>query len=678
MNPTTRRSFLISIGAAIPLAGFAAWLRMKFGSRPATGSGLIPESWKSQAGSMPWPSGEPFPCLDYFEPYPAGQPVFERGSQEPSFLHPNGSWVVLPESSGGFEVWDWRQGVPVQSIGGLHRSEHILYPCGEDDLIPGCFAAGGQTWLHGRVWRGGDDGQALMGTGLDGSGTWNQSSPMTISVDPQRAVIHMAGWLGDGSEEGIFELDTESGELKRLGALPVPIQIGGYSTTARLSPDGRWLLAWHTASAGIPKYDRGWWAVWSLADGRCRAYEPCLFNHSSAFSSDGAVAYIPGKAWNWSGQPSGAEAISSPWSSGGMGPAIITVDNGKTELTRKGEGILEIRSALGPNPFRRLVAYPPNNALIAFGPKSDLLLAAPPSGQPWLWNRMAPHRKVPAVIQDEPLTRPGYSAFDYGSVRSLAWSNDGIQIGVGVDSGAIGIFDAAACRIPDGTKGDEDSLGKPIRVLTGITEAVRGLAFIPGGVAALGQNGTVAIWGGGGESPVRTWKAHPARSNSLQASPDGRVLATGSLDGIALWSVAEGKLLGRLGKSHSGVSCLHFDPTGQRVAATYLDGWLTLFDVRNGKVLWEMQAHSDVTSAVAFHPSGNWLVSLGWDGQLKKWDAKTGSAGPAFGSPKASSCLVWSRDGKWLAIGGSHPELWDESLMRVGPGLNFLWNAECT
>ncbi len=582
--------------------------------------------------------------------------------------------MVLPEVSGGFEVWDWNLGLPIRSLGGVHAGEHLAYPCGEEGLLPGCFAPDGKTWLTAKTWRGGDDGQALMGTGMDGSGTWDQSVSMTIQLDPRLAVIHMVG-PGDG----VYEIEAETGDAIRLGDLPSPIRIGEFSASSCLSSDGRWLLVRHPHPTVPERW--GWWAIWSLPEGRCRAY---LFDSDRpagfpGFSVDGATAFISGnQAWAWSGQRSDLTRASYPWSENGFGPSALTVDQGRTQLIRKGEGILEVRRAKGRDLVRRLVAFPPSNELICFSPNSNLLLATPPSGRPWLWNRQAPIRPIPAQIEEGPLQRPGFSALDYGSARSLAWSLDGARVAVGLDGGSIGVYKASAFRRPDGTPDDDASLGKPAQFHLGLNASVRGLAFTPDGLVALAQDGTVAIWRTNEEQPAKTWKAHACRSNSLQVSPDTRIVATGSLDGASLWSIADGTCLRRLGGAHSGVSCLHFDSKGQRLAVTYLDGWLAVFGTNTGKVLWETQAHSEVAAAVAFHPSGEWLVSLGWDSRLCRWNAKTGSATSSHEAPKAAGCLEWSRDGKWLAVGGSNPQVRDSSLGGIVSGLDFLWDAECT
>lgn len=683
MSPITRRTFLVAFGAAIPLGGIAAWLHSRFKTKPLTGSGTIPDSWKTAPPSTPWKPDEPFPHMEFFEPYPAGQPVFEKNLAVPSFLHPNGDWVILPGASGGFEVWDWRQGVPVRSIGGLHVSEHLKYPCGEDNQIPGCFTFDGNTWIHGRAWHGGDDGQALMGTGMDGSGSWDISVSDSVQIDPRRSVVHLVGraWNSEdgGSCEGISEIDAETGEIRRVADLPPPLRSNGGSFGSGISPDGRWFIAWHPATGKTTPRPWGWWAIWSVADGRCRAYEASRYYQHPVFSLDGATAYITEKAWSWSGQETQSDPVSSLWSTDGMGPSSVKVDQGGIELVRMGEGILEIRSTKDQHQIRRLVAFPPNNALIAFGPKTNLLLAAPPSGTPWLWNRNAPVRKLNSDWGEEYTHhRPGFSPLGCGLARALAWSSDGTRIAVGNDRGQINLFDPRSFRVPNGKVGDETSLGAPTRTLSGFESAIRGLAFTAKGLFALAQDGTIGVWEGEDQSPVRTWKVHPSRSNSLQLSIENRLVATGSLDGVALWSMDDGEFARRLGTGHSGVSCLHVAAGGKWLAATYLDGWLALFELRTGKVLWEVQAHEGVAAAVAFHPTGDWLVTLGWDGRIKRWQARNGMQESSHQAPTAAGCLAWSRDGKWLGVGGSSPVVMDVTLTRRESELSFLWDADCT
>jgi len=678
MNHTTRRSFLAFLGSLWPSAGlFGRWSSMRAGSlEPVGGSSSSIQGLGETATAQ-----TEFPFKSFYKSFPQGQPAFPRKVAPLSFLHPNGKWVVLPCASGGYEVWDWRKGIPVREIEGSGEGDGLTQPCGNEGVIAGCFTADGLTWLTVRTWRGGDDGQALVGTRLDGSGSWDQSIPMTIQIDPKRPVVHAVGFLMDGSQEGIYEVDTKSGHPALRRKLPEPLQVGGFSRTTCVSPDGRWLLTRHPNNGSYPRNPSGWWSVWSLRDGQCRAYksEDVESGNIPGFSIDGAKAILSsGEEWIWSQQETHAERAADLWLTGSLSPGSVLADRGRINLVRSGAGVLEVRDSGQQRLIRRLVAFPPANALIAFGPRPNLLIASSPGGVPWLWNRSAPIRELPANIGEGSLERSGYSVVDFHSTRSIAWSRDGKRLAVGDDAGAIGLFDPSGFRIPDGTKGDEHSLGGPIRRLSGLDSGVRGLAFLPEGIVALAQDGTIGVWGSDGEAPLRSWKAHVSRSNSLRVAPDFRAVATGSLDGAAIWSLADGACLRRFGQAHSGASCLHFDAKGERLAVAYLDGWVAVFEVKTGKVLWETQAQVEVAAAVAFHPSGGWLVTLGWEGQLHRWDARSGRLDSSHKAPPASGCLAWSRDGKWLAIGGSHPEIRDPSLDSATSTLDFLWDAECT
>jgi WD40 repeat protein len=678
MNDTTRRSFLACLGGFFSTTGLLGWI-LPSSNLAAQGPG---DATKASKIGQPNGPQDPFPFLEFYEPFPQGQPLFEGGIVQPSFLHPNGAWACLAGL-----CWDWRTGVPVKRIGESIGGDRLPEPCSYDGTLLGCFSADGGAWICAAESK--DEPRTLIGIPTDGGEEWRLPVSRAMQVDPKRPIIHVAGQVRNDPEDkddrGVFAVDAKTGKTTHVLDLPTPLKIGHFDSGYTIALDGRWLLGHHfnNKPSRNPMF---WWAIWSLADGRCRAYrvddsaKPGVSKQGwPAFSLDGATAFLaPDRAWNWSGIQSDSELATDPTSHQEFGPSVVRVDQGKIELTRKGEGILEVRASEDQTLIRRIVAFPPNNSLIAFSPKAHLLLAAPPSGTPWLWNRQAPMRPIPASIGDGPLQRPGFSPLDYGSARSLAWSTDGRRVAVGSDEGPIGIFRPAGFRIPTGSPSDEKSLGRPVRILSGLDEAVRGLAFLPEGVIGLAQDGQVAIWGSKGEKPVQSWRAHPHRANSIQLQPGSNMVATGGLDGASLWNIADGSCLQRFGSPHSGVSCLHFDPTGRRLAVTYLDGWLTVFDVKTGKALWEKQEHQDVAAAVAFHPSGSWLVSLGWDSQLYRWNAATGKAESAREAPKASGCLAWSRDGKWLAIGGSNPQILDSSLELVDANLDFLWDVECT
>ena len=114
---------------------------------------------------------------------------------------------------------------------------------------------------------------------------------------------------------------------------------------------------------------------------------------------------------------------------------------------------------------------------------------------------------------------------------------------------------------------------------------------------------------------------------TLALSPDGKVLASGHVDGkLRLWQADNGKLL-RILQGHSqriATRGLAFSPNGKQLASASYDNTVRLWDWHKGEVLQVLKGHNDDVHGVAYSPNGELLASSSADQSIILWNAKTG------------------------------------------------------
>ena len=144
---------------------------------------------------------------------------------------------------------------------------------------------------------------------------------------------------------------------------------------------------------------------------------------------------------------------------------------------------------------------------------------------------------------------------------------------------------------------------------------------------------------------------HEAPVLSLQFSPDGTIVASGSGDHtLRLWDMYTSTPIS-VCKGHTGnVQAVSWAPDGQKVASGGKEGGLRIWD-REGKQLSTFSGHTKWINAIAwepFHinPKATRLVTASKDTTAKIWDISTHRCDVTLsGHKQAITCIAWGGSG---------------------------------
>jgi WD40 repeat protein len=211
----------------------------------------------------------------------------------------------------------------------------------------------------------------------------------------------------------------------------------------------------------------------------------------------------------------------------------------------------------------------------------------------------------------------------HGFATAVAFSPDGQLLAVTGEGGQLALFDARTLRF----EGE----------LSGLTTTSQAIAFSPGGkLLAAAELGRLKEAGSSvySDSNVRIWDMNRRQltgasfqltSASIAFSPDGRLLAAGSLggDGTEIHAVRDGRLVARL-PNDDRVRSVAFAPDGTRLATGQLDGQGRLWSTESWEPIGHpLEGHRGRLADLEFTRDSTVLASAGIDGTISLWDVVT-------------------------------------------------------
>jgi WD40 repeat protein len=167
-----------------------------------------------------------------------------------------------------------------------------------------------------------------------------------------------------------------------------------------------------------------------------------------------------------------------------------------------------------------------------------------------------------------------------------------------------------------------------------------------------GSTGRAAdVWDAGEQKLLRSLGGHDGWVFGVTFAPDGKRVATASMDKrVRIFDVGSGTLVQRLEGHTDWASGLAFSGDGRTLATSGKDGVVILWDTGTWKQKMRLTGHKQWANRVAFSPDDRLLASAGDDSLVMVWEVATGELKLRLRNPWGVSSVSFARDGRSLAV----------------------------
>ncbi len=158
-------------------------------------------------------------------------------------------------------------------------------------------------------------------------------------------------------------------------------------------------------------------------------------------------------------------------------------------------------------------------------------------------------------------------------------------------------------------------------------------------------------------SVLYSYHGHSNRVTTVAWSPDGRYIASGSLDQtVQVWAAnPDDHVQPTIYRGHTaGVQAVAWSPASNRVVSGSVDKTVQVWNTFTGERVTLYRGHTDSVMSVAWSPDGQYIASGSQDGTVRVWEVATGKSKYVYRGHIASvNTIAWSRDSQRIASGAS-------------------------